>query len=65
MSDHTATPQFEVPGIRILRESARRLTGYWWVLLGVGIAWVAVSLVILAFCQMGFRRLEGKFAERL
>ena len=51
MSDHTATPQFEVPGIRILRESARRLTGYWWVLLGVGIAWIAVSLVILQFDQ--------------
>ena len=51
MSDHTATPQFEVPGIRILRESARRLTGYRWVLLGVGIAWIAVSLVILQFDQ--------------
>ena len=49
MSEHAATPQFEVPGIRSLRESARRLTGYWWVLLVAGIAWVAVALVILQF----------------
>ena len=31
--------------------SARKLTGYWWVLLVAGIAWVAVSLVILQFDQ--------------
>ena len=49
MSGHTATPQFEVPGIRSLRDGARRLTGYWWVLLVAGIAWVAVSLVVLQF----------------
>ena len=49
MSEHAATPQFEVPGIRSLRDSARRLTGYWWVLLTAGIAWVAVALVILQF----------------
>jgi uncharacterized membrane protein HdeD (DUF308 family) len=49
MSDHAATPQFEVPGIRSLRDSARRLTGYWWVLLMAGIGWVAVALVILQF----------------
>jgi uncharacterized membrane protein HdeD (DUF308 family) len=51
MSEHAATPQFEVPGIRSLRESARRITGYWWVLLVAGIAWVAVALVILQFDQ--------------
>jgi uncharacterized membrane protein HdeD (DUF308 family) len=49
MSDHAATPQFEVPVIRSLRDSARSLTGYWWVLLVAGIAWVAVALVILQF----------------
>jgi uncharacterized membrane protein HdeD (DUF308 family) len=49
MSDHAATPQFEVPGIPSLRDGARRLTGYWWVLLGVGIAWTAAALVILQF----------------
>ena len=51
MSDHVATPQFEVPGIRSVRQGARRLTGYWWVLLVAGVAWVAASLVILQFDQ--------------
>jgi uncharacterized membrane protein HdeD (DUF308 family) len=51
MSDHVATSTFEVPGVRAVGESARELTGYWWVLLVAGIAWVAVSLVILQFDQ--------------
>ncbi len=49
MSEHAATPHFEVPTMPSLRESARKLTGYWWVLLVTGIAWVAVALVILQF----------------
>ena len=49
MSQHAAAPQFEVPAVRSLREGARKLTGYWWVLLVAGIAWVAVALVILQF----------------
>ena len=49
MSEHAATPQLEVPGIRSLRDPARKLTGYWWVLLVAGIAWVAAALVILQF----------------
>ncbi len=49
MSGHTATPQLEVPGIRSLRDGARVLTSYWWVLLVAGIAWVAISLVVLQF----------------
>ena len=49
MSEHAATPQFEVPGIRSLRDGARSLTSCWWVLLVAGIAWVAVSLVVLQF----------------
>ena len=49
MSEHAATPQFEVPGIPSLRDGARKLTGYWRVLLVAGIAWVAVALVILQF----------------
>jgi uncharacterized membrane protein HdeD (DUF308 family) len=48
-SEHATTPQFEVPLMRSLRESARRLTGYWWVMLAAGIAWVAAALVILQF----------------
>ena len=51
MSGHTATPQLGVPGIRSLRDGARRLTSYWWVLLVAGIAWIAVSLVVLQFDQ--------------
>jgi hypothetical protein len=49
MSEHAATSQLEVPGVRSLRDSASRLAGYWWVLLVAGIAWVAVALVILQF----------------
>jgi hypothetical protein len=29
MSEHAATPKFEVPSIGSLRDSARQLTGYW------------------------------------
>ena len=50
-SEHAATPQFEVPVIRSVRDSARSLTGYWWVLLVAGVAWVAAALVILQFDQ--------------
>ena len=49
MSEHAATPPFEAPGISPLREVARTVSGYWWVLLIAGIAWVAVALVILQF----------------
>jgi uncharacterized membrane protein HdeD (DUF308 family) len=49
MSQHTVAPSFEVPGIRSVRAGARQLTDYWWVLLVAGIAWLAVSLVILQF----------------
>jgi uncharacterized membrane protein HdeD (DUF308 family) len=51
MSGHTATPGLDVPGIPSLRESARTVTGYWWVLLISGIAWLVVSLVVLQFDQ--------------
>ena len=51
MSQHAATPQFAPPSIHALRDSLRSATGYWWVLLAAGIAWVAVALVILQFDQ--------------
>jgi uncharacterized membrane protein HdeD (DUF308 family) len=49
MSEHTATPPFGASATPSLGESARKVTGYWWVLLIAGIAWVAVALVILQF----------------
>jgi hypothetical protein len=51
VSQHAATPQFAPPSIHALRDSLRSATGYWWVLLAAGIAWVAVALVILQFDQ--------------
>ena len=51
VSEHAATPQFAAPSIPSLRDSVRNATGYWWVLLAAGIAWVAVALVILQFDQ--------------
>ena len=51
MSEHAATPQLAPPSIHALRDSVRTATGYWWVLLAAGIAWVAVALVILQFDQ--------------
>jgi uncharacterized membrane protein HdeD (DUF308 family) len=50
MSEQAATPYFDGPSLTgALRAKARDITGYWWVLLIVGIAWLAVSLVILQF----------------
>ena len=51
MSEHTATPQFAPPSIPSVRDAVRNVTGYWWVLLTAGIAWVVVALVILQFDQ--------------
>ncbi len=50
MSDHTATAQLGTPPIAPgLRATARDLTSYWWVGLVVGIAWIAVAVVLLQF----------------
>ena len=49
MSEQVATPQFEVPRVPSVRSTAGTLTGYWWVLLVAGIAWVAAALLILRF----------------
>jgi uncharacterized membrane protein HdeD (DUF308 family) len=50
MSDHVAGPHYSsttpMPG---LREMAGKVSGYWWVLLLTGIAWIAAALVILQF----------------
>jgi uncharacterized membrane protein HdeD (DUF308 family) len=53
MSDHTATPHIDKaptpPAVGGLREKVREITGYWWVWLVTGIAWLVIALVILQF----------------
>jgi uncharacterized membrane protein HdeD (DUF308 family) len=50
MSEHAAQPNISTPPKRAdLRETARQITGYWWVGLVAGIAWLVLSLVILQF----------------
>ncbi len=52
MSQHAEAPFFATPPAGAsLRDSARHITGYWWVSLVAGIAWLAVALVILQFDQ--------------
>jgi uncharacterized membrane protein HdeD (DUF308 family) len=50
MSEHAADPGIGIPAEHTgLREKAREITGYWWVGLVSGIAWLVISLVILQF----------------
>ena len=50
MSDHVAGHHYSARGtVPGLRDTARTITGYWWVQLVTGIAWIVVSLVILQF----------------
>jgi uncharacterized membrane protein HdeD (DUF308 family) len=50
MSDHAVQSQAARPRMTTgLGEAARQATGYWWVGLVAGIAWLVVSLVILQF----------------
>jgi hypothetical protein len=50
MSDHVAAHQHSGTGtFPGLRDATREITGYWWLELVAGIAWVVVSLVILQF----------------
>jgi uncharacterized membrane protein HdeD (DUF308 family) len=50
MTEHAAQPPIESRPIAAgLGETAREITGYWWVSLISGIAWLAASLVILQF----------------
>ena len=53
MSEHAASSHFDKskapPAIEGLRGKALELTGYWWVGLVAGIAWLVISLVILQF----------------
>jgi uncharacterized membrane protein HdeD (DUF308 family) len=50
MSDHAVESQVGTPRPAPgLRDTARQVTGYWWVGLVAGIAWLVVSVVILQF----------------
>ena len=50
MSEHAARPSVGAPTKPTeLRETAREITGYWWVGLVAGVAWLVISLVILQF----------------
>ena len=51
MNEHAASPQIEVPHLGSVRDTARGITDYWWVLLVAGIAWIGTALVILQFDQ--------------
>ena len=46
MSEHTANPDVGMPD---LRDNVRQISGYWWVGLFAGVAWLVISLVILQF----------------
>ncbi|HEX6713454.1 MAG TPA: DUF308 domain-containing protein [Thermoleophilaceae bacterium] len=49
MSGLSATPEFGAPAPSAVRDAARKLTGYWWVLVVAGIAWITAALIILQF----------------
>ena len=50
MSEHAARPDVGTPPIPAgLRDTAREITGYWWLWLVAGIAWIVISAVILQF----------------
>jgi Short repeat of unknown function (DUF308) len=50
MSEHAANPGIAMAAEQTgLREKAREISGYWWVGLVGGIAWLVISLVILQF----------------
>ena len=50
MSQHAAQPGIEAPRfLSDIRQAARKYTGYWWVFLVSGIAWLVIALVLLQF----------------
>ena len=46
MREHAANPNVAMPDVR---DTVREISGYWWVGLVAGIAWLVISLVILQF----------------
>ena len=56
MSEHAErTTVGTPPKTTSLRDSAREITGYWWVGLVAGISWLVISLVILQFDTASIR----------
>lgn len=52
MNERAARPGLESSAIPSgLREAAREISGYWWLSLVAGIAWIVISAVILQFDQ--------------
>ena len=50
MSEHAARPSAGAPVTPTdLKETVTKVTGYWWIGLVAGIAWLVISLVILQF----------------
>ena len=50
MTEHVTRQDVAAPGIApAFREATREATGYWWLSLVSGIAWLVISLVILQF----------------
>jgi uncharacterized membrane protein HdeD (DUF308 family) len=46
MSDHTAHPNVGLPDVR---DKVREISGYWWLGLIAGVAWLVIALSILQF----------------
>src|SRR4029453_13186037 len=51
MSEHAAEPRFGSPLTGPAAQAASEFTGYWWLWLIAGIAWIAISAVLLQFDQ--------------
>lgn len=49
MSEHTSSAVGRAPMPAGFREAAREISGYWWLSLVAGIAWIAISAIILQF----------------
>jgi uncharacterized membrane protein HdeD (DUF308 family) len=51
MSEHAAEPRFGRPPPGPVGEAVSQFTGYWWLWLVAGIAWIVISAVLLQFDQ--------------
>ena len=51
MSEQAAEPRFGRPPKGPVTEAVSQFTGYWWLWLVAGIAWIVISAVLLQFDQ--------------